>query len=165
MAGDVIDTRRGPIDNTRPLPEWVRSLAWLLDDSIPVGAGRRVGVDGVVSFVPGVGDAAGLVASMIVVLAGIVSGVSLPTLTLMMLNVGVDTVVGTIPFLGAIFDMGYKSNTRNLRMIERDLADRAGTRRSAIRIFIYLAVALFLAVVLFMFALFGGLYLFYRLIT
>ena len=164
MTRDILDTHRGPKPNNRPVPEWIRSLAWLLDESIPVAPGRRVGVDGVISFVPGVGDAAGLVASMVVVLAGVAAGVSLPTLTLMMVHVGVDTVVGTVPFLGAVFDLGYKSNTRNLRLIERDLADRATARRSALRVFVLSAVAITGAVVLFLFALIGGTYLFVRLV-
>lgn len=164
MARGIVDTHRGPKLNSRPVPNWIRSLAWLLDESIPVAPGRRVGVDGVISFIPGVGDAAGLVASMVVVLAGVAAGVSLPTLTLMMVHVGIDTIVGTVPFLGAIFDLGYKANTRNLRLIERDLADRAAARRSAVKVFLLSAGAITGAVVLFLFALIGGTYLFVRLI-
>ncbi len=114
MARDILDAHRNPKPNTRPVPDWVRSLAWLLDESIPVGPAAGWVVDGVVSFIPGVGDAAGLVASMVVVLAGVAAGVSLPTLTLMMVHVGIDTIVGSVPFLGAVFDLGYKANTRNL---------------------------------------------------
>lgn len=164
MARDIVEAHRGPKVNTRPVPDWVRSLAWLLDESIPVAPGRRVGVDGVVSFIPGVGDAAGLVASMVVVLAGVAAGVSLPTLTLMMVHVGIDTIVGAVPFLGAVFDLGYKSNTRNLRLIERDLADRRGAKRSALKVFALSAVALFAAFVLFLIAVIGSIYLFGRLI-
>ncbi|MCZ7629425.1 MAG: DUF4112 domain-containing protein [Microthrixaceae bacterium] len=114
MADDIRSAHRGPKANSRPVPEWIRGLAWTLDDSIPVGGGRHVGLDGVVGFIPGIGDAAGLVASMVVVLAGVGVGVSLPTLTLMLVHVGIDTVVGMVPFLGAVFDLGYKANTRNL---------------------------------------------------
>lgn len=165
MARDIVDTHRYPKANTRPVPDWVRSLAWLLDDSIPVAPGRRVGIDGLVSFVPGIGDAAGLVASMVVVLAGVGAGVSLPTLTLMMAHVGIDTIVGAVPFLGAVFDLGYKANTRNLRLIEADLVDRAGARRSALKVFLLSAVAITAAVVLFLIALIGGTYLFVRLVA
>ncbi|MEZ5239108.1 MAG: DUF4112 domain-containing protein [Microthrixaceae bacterium] len=165
MAGDIVEARRGPKPNTRPVPDWIRSLAWLLDDSIPVGGGRRVGIDGLISFVPGIGDAAGLVASMVVVLAGVGAGVSLPTLTLMLVHVGIDTIVGAVPFLGAVFDLGYKANTRNLRLIEADLSDRAATRRSSIRVFVLSAVAIFVGWLLFLIALVGGTYLFVRLVA
>lgn len=165
MFSEIRDAHRGPKANTRPVPRWVRRLAWFLDESIPVGGDRRVGLDGVVSFVPGIGDAAGLVASMVVVLAGVGSGVSLPTLTLMMVHVGIDAIVGAVPFLGAIFDLGYKANTRNLRLIERDLADRAGARRSAIKVFVLSFVAIVAGWILFLIALIGGTYLFARLVV
>jgi hypothetical protein len=165
MVSDIVSAHRGPKPNSRPVPEWVRSLAWLMDESLPVGGGRRVGIDGVISFVPGIGDAAGLVASMVVVLAGVGTGVSLPTLTLMMINVGIDTIIGAVPFLGAVFDLGYKANTRNMKLIERDLADRAGTRRSTLRVFLLSIVALIAGWVLFLIALLGGTYLFVRLVV
>lgn len=164
MAHDIVDAHRGPKENSRPLPDWVRGLAWFLDESIPLPAGRRVGVDGVVSIIPGIGDAAGMAASMVVVLAGIGAGVSLPTTTLMMLNVGLDAIFGAIPFLGALFDMGYKANTRNLRLIEKDLHDRRGASRSAIKVFVLSALAIFLSMLLMFVAFFGSLWLFYLLL-
>ena len=151
--------------NTRPVPEWVSGLAWVLDESIPLPAGRRVGVDGVVSFIPGIGDAAGLVASMVVVLAGIGAGASVPTVALMMVNVGIDTLIGAIPFLGAIFDLGFKASSRNMGLIERDLADRASAKRSAIRTFVIAAVVIFIAAILFVVAIVAGIYLFARLLA
>ena len=53
--------RRRDVPNTRPLPEWVKRLAWVLDDAfeVPGLPGRRVGVDGLIALVPVVGDAAG----------------------------------------------------------------------------------------------------------
>ena len=58
-------------------PNWMRRLAWVLDDAFPVPGtnGRRVGVDGFLTLIPGIGDAAGLVLSMIVVTAGVAAGV------------------------------------------------------------------------------------------
>lgn len=165
MVSDIVSAHRGPKPNSRPVPDWIRSLAWLMDESLPVGGGHRVGADGIIGFIPGIGDAAGLVASMVVVLAGVGAGVSLPTLTLMMVNVGIDTIVGAVPFLGAVFDLGYKANTRNLRLIERDHADRSGTRRSAVRMFVLSLVAIIAGWVLFLIALIGGTYLFVRLIA
>lgn len=165
MARDIRSAHSGPKPNSRPVPDWIRSLAWLMDESLPVGGGHRVGADGIIGFIPGIGDAAGLVASMVVVLAGVGAGVSLPTLTLMLVHVGIDTIVGAVPFLGAVFDLGYKANTRNLSLIERDLADRAGTRRSALKVFLLAMVALIAGWVLFLIALLGGIYLFARLVT
>jgi ABC-type multidrug transport system fused ATPase/permease subunit len=148
---DIRDAhRRGPKPNTRPLPAWVRRLAWVLDDAVPVPgtAGRRVGVDGFLTLVPGIGDAAGLVLSMVVVFAGVAAGVSLPTLLRMLVNVGFESLVGLIPFAGALFDMVYKANDRNVRLIERDLADRRGTSRSSLAVLALLLLTLFLGFVM-----------------
>ncbi len=133
-ARDIRDVqRRGQVPNSRPLPDWVRRLAWILDDafSVPGTQGRRVGVDGMLTLVPVVGDLAGLGLSMVVVLAGVGAGVSLPTTLRMLLNVGFESLAGLVPFGGALFDMVYKANNRNVRLIEQDLSDRRRTRRSS----------------------------------
>jgi hypothetical protein len=147
---DLRDRRRRNIANSRPLPEWVRRLAWVLDDAfeVPGFGGRRVGVDGLIAFVPVIGDVAGIVLGVIIVLAGIGAGVSVPTLLRMMLNVGVEALMGLIPFVGAVFDMAYKANNRNVALIEADLADRAATRRSSIRALLLSAVVVVAAILL-----------------
>jgi hypothetical protein len=138
--------RRRDLPNSRPLPEWVRRLAWVLDDAflVPGLKGRRAGIDGLISFVPVIGDVAGIVVSMVVVLAGVAAGVSVPTAVRMMLNVGLEAAVGVVPVLGAVFDLAFKANNRNVALIEADLADRSATRRSSTRVLL-LAVALLVA--------------------
>lgn len=148
---DIRDAhRRGPKPNTRPLPRWVERLAWVLDDAIeiPATGGRRVGVDGFITIVPGIGDAVGVVLSMVVVTAGVLSGVSWPTIVRMLLNVAFEGVVGLIPFAGVVFDMAYKANDRNVRLIEADLADRRATRRSSIGIMLALVLTTFVGFVM-----------------
>ena len=122
--------------NSRPLPSWVERLAWILDSAfrVPGTTDRRVGIDGLLTLVPVVGDAAGVALSMAVVLAGVAAGVSVPTLLRMLINVGIEATVGLIPFAGAVFDMVYKANIRNLVLMERDLADRRATRRSSLAV-------------------------------
>ncbi len=160
---DIRDAhRRGPKPNERPLPQWVKRLAWVLDDSIPVPAtnGRRVGLDGILTFVPGIGDAAGVVLSMVVVFAGVGAGVSLPTTLRMLLNVGLEGLVGLVPFGGAVFDLAYKANNRNVRLIERDLADRRGTRRSSLAVLGLVVLTLVVGALMAMFAFVAGIALF-----
>ncbi|MBS1839208.1 MAG: DUF4112 domain-containing protein [Actinobacteria bacterium] len=138
---DIRDAhRRGPKQNSRPLPQWVRRMAWVLDDAveIPATGGRRVGIDGFITIIPGIGDAIGVALSMVVVTAGVLAGVSWPTIIRMLWNVAFEGVVGLIPFAGVAFDMAYKANDRNVRLIERDLADRKATRRSSIGILLAL---------------------------
>ena len=111
----------------------MRKFAWFLDDSIPIPGpnGRHTGVDGIIAIVPVAGDVAGLVMSMSIVLAGVAAGVTIPTTLRMLLNVGYETLVGMVPFAGVLFDMVFKANMRNVRLIEKDLSDRHATRRSS----------------------------------
>ena len=140
---------RKNVPNSRPLPAWVEKLAWVLDSVFEVpGTGRRVGIDGMLTFIPVIGDAAGLSLSMIVVAAGIASGVSIPTIVRMMLNVGLETLVGLVPFAGALFDMAYKANERNVALIEADLADRKATKRSSLAILGVTLAVMFVAVLM-----------------
>lgn len=143
-------SRGRDVPNSRPLPEWVRKLAWVLDDAfeVPGLPGRRVGIDGLIALVPVVGDAAGVVVAIVIVVAGVAAGVSIPTIIRMMLNVAVEALVGLIPFAGALFDMAYKANNRNVALIEADLADRVATRRSSIGVLVLAVVVVFATVAL-----------------
>ena len=102
---------------------------------------RRFGVDGVIGLVPGIGDAAGLVVSCVVVVAGVLSGVSGPTTVRMVRNVVVDAGIGAIPFAGDAFDFVRKTNQRNVALINSDLVDRAGTAKASIRVLVWTLVA------------------------
>jgi hypothetical protein len=74
--------------------------------------------------------------------------VSIPTIVRMMLNVGLETLVGLVPFAGALFDMAYKANERNVALIEADLADRKATKRSSLAILGVTLAVMFVAVLM-----------------
>lgn len=108
----------------------LRRLAWLLDNSIPLPGGYRIGLDGLIGLVPGIGDAAGaLVSSYLVVEAGRL-GASKALLFRMAFNVLLEAVIGAIPFAGDLFDFAFKANLRNLRLLEQHTRDPAGQTRS-----------------------------------
>jgi hypothetical protein len=50
--------------------------------------------------------------------------------------VGLEALVGLVPFGGTLFDMAFKANIRNVVLMERDLADRRATRRSSIAVLV-----------------------------
>jgi hypothetical protein len=85
---------------------------------------------------------------MAVVLAGVAAGVSVPTLLRMLINVGIEATIGLIPFAGALFDMVYKANIRNLILMERDLADRRATRRSSLAVLALMVGVIFLGLLM-----------------
>ena len=94
-------------------------LANFLDASIPLGqTGTRIGIDPILGLLPGIGDAIGGLISSYFIIEAARLGVSRLTLGRMMLNLIVDTLVGSVPLLGDLFDFGFKANQRNLVLIK-----------------------------------------------
>lgn len=131
----------------------LKRVAYVLDDAfeIPV-IGRRIGVDAVLGLVPVAGDLVGGALSTWVLYNGYRLGASWPTLLRMLGNVFIELLVGAIPFLGDLFDMGFKANQRNVRLLLKFGQDAGGVeRRSALMAFIViggLALILFGCVLL-----------------
>ena len=97
-------------------------LSRLLDTWFRVpGTNIRFGLDGIVGFVPGIGDFLAGAASCIIVLAAFFRGVPLVTVARMAANLGIEVVVGFVPVLGNLFDIGWRANRRNYALLERSL--------------------------------------------
>jgi hypothetical protein len=128
--------------------ERLRRLGNLLDNSISVpGTGFRFGWDTIIGLVPGVGDLLSGALSLYIVAEAARLGVPRALLLRMGWNVAVDSVVGSVPLLGDLFDAGYKANLRNLALVQQHVegpltAERAGRRFAAV-----LALGLFLLLV------------------
>lgn len=95
-----------------PLIEW---LAWLMDSSIRVGP-WSVGLDGFVGLIPGIGDMAGAAVSAVIIVRAMQSGIPKSAVIRMVINVAFDTLGGTVPLFGDIFDFAFKSNMYNLQI-------------------------------------------------
>jgi hypothetical protein len=105
---------------------WV--LSQLLDNAIAIpGTRYRIGLDPIIGLIPGIGDLLGAVLSGYIILEAARAEVPAFTLARMLVNVGVDTLVGAVPALGDVFDAAWKSNTKNVALLERHLA-RGPTR-------------------------------------
>jgi hypothetical protein len=107
-------------DRSRALAE-VDTLAWLLDNSIPVPllGGRRFGADAIIGLVPGVGDLVSAGLGLYVVWRASRMGLPRIAVARMLVNSAIDLVVGAIPFAGDAFDLWFKANTRNLGIAKR----------------------------------------------
>ncbi|HEX4004709.1 MAG TPA: DUF4112 domain-containing protein [Acidobacteriaceae bacterium] len=99
-------------------------LAHLLDDwfAIP-GTSIRVGLDGVIGLIPGLGDILAGLASCILIVAAWLRGVPWVTLLRMAVNVGLEVAIGAVPFLGDIFVIAWKANRRNYRLMTLHLRE------------------------------------------
>jgi hypothetical protein len=100
----------------------VEALEHVLERAVAIpGLNRRIGLDSVIGFVPGIGD---LVAGVLgVYLIWEARNLGLPRLVLLRMaaNTAFDTALGAVPIAGDIADFLFRSNTRNLRLLKRHL--------------------------------------------
>jgi hypothetical protein len=83
------------------------------------GLGVRFGLDSILGLVPGLGDTATSLISFYILTAAVRRQVPKITVMRMALNVGIDYIFGSVPVLGDLFDVWWKSNTRNLELIQK----------------------------------------------
>jgi hypothetical protein len=111
----------------------IEKLADMLDTRwrIP-GLGWRFGLDTVIGLVPGVGDTITGALGLYIIARSHQLGASKLLMARMGWNVLVDSVLGAVPLVGDLFDLANKSNTRNIRLLLRDL-ERRGLRAGPIQ--------------------------------
>jgi hypothetical protein len=104
-----------------PSNEHLDYIAALLDDMwrIP-GTQIRFGLDAIIGWVPGIGDALAGVASCLIVFASWRRGAKPVTLTRMIANILLEMGLGAIPVVGDIFHIVWKANRRNYRLLIRE---------------------------------------------
>ena len=93
------------------------------------GTSIRFGLDGIIGFVPGIGDFLGGLASCIIVLAAFFRGVPLVTIARMVANLGIEVGIGAIPFAGNLFDIAWRANRRNYALLTGSLEEPDKHRR------------------------------------
>lgn len=111
-----------PAPDERPaLPEWARRLASLLDSAFTIpGTNIKIGLDPILGLLlPELGDA--LTATLSVTLLAVAYRARVPKIVLgrMLVNIALDAILGAIPLLGDVFDVGFRANEKNLALIER----------------------------------------------
>lgn len=112
-----------PVDRTGG-PPLTAGLARVLDDLVRIpGTRYRVGVDPVIGFVPGVGDAVGTVVAAVVMVEAVRNRVPVRILFRIGWNYLVDAVLGTVPFVGDVADVAHKATSKNLRLVNQTIAD------------------------------------------
>lgn len=116
----------GPM-NRRAISEadalwFARFLADLLDQRFTIpGTSIRIGLDPIISLIPGVGDLlANLTGSLILVIAAQL-GVPKIVLARMGANIAINTIIGVIPIFGDIISIWFRSNVRNVELLKRSL--------------------------------------------
>jgi hypothetical protein len=119
-------------------------VAALLDDMFRIpGTHIRFGLDALIGWIPGIGDAMAGIASFFIIFASWRRGVPKVTLVRMMANVVLETALGAIPVAGDIFHVFWKANRRNYKLLIRE-KERPGSNSR--RDWLFLAIILFTAI-------------------
>lgn len=97
----------------------LRLLTRLLDNAVEIpGTSYRIGLDPIIGLLPAGGDIVSSILSAYIVLEAARLGLPNSALLRMVVNIILDTVAGTVPILGDLFDVTWKANSMNLELIE-----------------------------------------------
>ncbi|HVK97679.1 MAG TPA: DUF4112 domain-containing protein [Flavisolibacter sp.] len=94
-------------------------ISKLMDAQFQIpGTNIRFGLDALIGLIPGAGDLSTFAVSGYLVYIMARNGASGYVLARMVLNILIDAVIGAIPFIGDIFDVAFKANMRNMRLMQ-----------------------------------------------
>ncbi len=105
--------------------ENVERLAQLLDAEFSVGP-IKFGLDAIIGLLPVVGDSISLLIGLYPLWVAQQHKLGLFVRGRMLTNLLIDWVIGLVPLLGDIFDVGFKANKKNAEILKRALKERAG---------------------------------------
>lgn len=104
----------------------MRRLSTLLDNAIRVpGTSIGFGIDPILGLIPGGGDILGGVLSIYIVFEAFKLGLPRETLITMVANIALETLTGTVPVFGDIFDVAWKANVKNVELLETHVNSEA----------------------------------------
>ena len=96
------------------------AVAKLLDIAfILPGTNIRYGIDGIIGLIPVVGDVIATALSLWLVREARALGAPWHITARMLGNVALDGAVGIVPFVGDAFDVMFRANVRNVRMLRK----------------------------------------------
>lgn len=130
----------------------LRRLAKLMDAQFRIpGTDIRFGLDGLVGLIPGAGDLTTFAVSGYMLWMMATKGASGFVLARMVLNIVIDLIIGSIPFIGDIFDVAFKANMRNMKLMEQHYVE-GRHNGSAWKLIIPVLIILFALLVLIIWA-------------
>jgi hypothetical protein len=128
LTGEVIgDTRR---ERFVAAERRIKRVTDVLDELVPIpGTTQRIGVDPLIGLIPVVGDVVAAVVGGWVILEATRFGIPRVVVGRMVVNLVVDLGIGAIPFLGDLFDIVSRSNSKNLDLFRRHALDPGASTR------------------------------------
>lgn len=96
----------------------IEKLAHLFDARFSVpGTQIRFGWDGIIGLVPGIGDTLTLLPQLYLLFESWRLKLGTTVILKILLNILIDWLIGMIPVLGDLFDVAFKSNLRNAKLV------------------------------------------------
>lgn len=121
------------VTETHPQIHIIRRLRWLsrmLDNAIAIpGTKYRIGLDPILGLLPAGGDIATAFLSGYMVWEAAQLGLPQEKLGEMVTNIVLDSLAGTVPVLGDLFDVTWKANAKNMQLIEAHLQLPSSSRK------------------------------------
>ena len=112
----------------------IDALATLLDTAfILPGINVRFGLDALIGLVPGIGDAITTAMSLYIVHEARQLGAPGHLIARMLGNVLLDGMVGAVPLVGDAFDVLWRANRRNMRLLQEWLQRAEGRQKQPVR--------------------------------
>jgi hypothetical protein len=124
VASDEIDYRVVHGELIDPRIADVEAVARWLDYVFVLPGGFRFGLAGIIGLIPGIGDAIDALVSLYIVHRAIQLAVPRVTIVRMMINVGIEGIAGSLPVIGDLFDVAFKANRRNYRLLKSHMQAR-----------------------------------------
>jgi Domain of unknown function (DUF4112) len=112
VTGELIDPRLGDVE----------AIARWMDYAFVLPGGFRFGFAGFIGLIPGIGDVMDALISLYIVNRALQLGIPRVGVARMVLNVGIEGLLGAAPFVGDLFDVVFKANRRNYLLLNRYLA-------------------------------------------
>jgi hypothetical protein len=121
----------------------VEAVARWFDYAFSLPGGFRFGLSGIIGLIPGIGDLIDAAISVYIVVRAVQLRIPRVGIARMLLNVAIEGALGSVPFIGDVFLVGFKANRRNYVLLRRHLS---GSRRQTARDWWFVAAMLLLVV-------------------
>ncbi len=118
-------------ENEQDVRGEVRKISEYLDSKYTLPFGWKIGWDGILGLIPGVGDLLTNAFSFYIIYKAAMIGCPPAVILRMGINVLIDNVIDAIPLIGNIFDFMWKANTKNVALLERYLEQPRTVTRSS----------------------------------
>ncbi len=106
----------------------MEAVARWFDYAFELPGGFRFGLAGIIGLIPGIGDIIDALISLYIVVRAIQLGISRVAIARMLVNVGIEALAGSVPLVGDLFDVVFKANRRNYRLLKSHLSQPARQR-------------------------------------